>query len=252
MKKLLIAVCLVVAMPVALVAEFKNLPKAIEKADKGTVLVRLSDKDKTLLGSGISIVRKDKYYVWTDAHVVKAAKFGKDKNIGFHMLKIEKSIVKDGDIVSTLSVDGGVIAYDEQMDIALLELSDGDTKYFSDTKFYLEDKVLPRGTDILFVANFLDYESGTPGMTGACKGTIGGYGHKCSVTGQKFDICLDGSVIGGCSGSGVYIEDGRCVGIVCRMWATNAVLYSPIREIKKWAEKNNLMWALDDKVKKAP
>lgn len=249
MKKMLIfVVCLFVAPAGMISGGYKDLPNAIEKIDKTSVLIRLDDADKTPIGSGVTVVRNGKWYAWTDAHVTAVAKT-KD---GFNTLKVEKMIVKDDVILSTLSVNGEVIAYDEVLDIALLQLSDGDNKYFTNTKFYLDDKTLPRGTDIILVGNFLNFTTRTPGITGASTGTIGGFGHKCSETGQKFDVIHNGAVTGGCSGSGVYIEDGRCIGLVCRMWTANTVLYSPIREIKKWAAKTDMLWALDEKVKRKP
>jgi S1-C subfamily serine protease len=232
-------------LPLSILAGYKDLPKAIQKADNSTVLICV---DNQPAGSGLVVTRNNKYYVWTDAHVVDSCKIEKQvlgfKFQNFTKAKVVKKLLKDDEVISTLSVDGEIIAFDEKLDIALLELSGGDDKHFKNTKFYLEDKLLPRGTDIILVGNFLNFQTGTSGVTGASTGIIGGYGHK--VDGQKFDIIHNGAVTGGCSGSGVFLEDGRCIGIVCRMWSTNTVLYSPIREIKKWAQINDLMWALEE------
>lgn len=247
MTKLVTSILFFILISIPAAGEFKNLPKVIQEADNSTVLIKINKGDKYIpMGSGVVVVRGDDYYVWTDAHVVDEAK----KDGVFDKMKVQKKLFKEDVEVSSLEVFAEVIAYNEQIDIALLKLSSGSPKHFKNTKWYLDDKVLPRGTDILFCGNFLSFRGSNPGQTGTARATIGGYGHV--LDDQKFDISHDGAAIGGCSGSGVFIQDGRCIGLVCRIYSTNSVLYSPIREIKKWAAKENLMWALDENVKKAP
>ena len=53
----------------------------------------------------------------------------------------------------------------------------------------------------------------------------------------------------GSSGGGVYLEDGRYVGMLVRGAGENFNLMVPVRRMKKWAEENNLLWALDPSAK---
>lgn len=239
-----LSILLLIALPAGLIGGFKNLPKAIDKAEAPTVLIKITDEEgeQFAIGSGVSIIRGKSCYVWTDAHVVdiKAP----------HTLYVHKKIIKDGEEVSSVEVEAEIVKINTDIDVALLKLKDKvDKSHFKNARFYLEDKFLPRGTDVVLVGNFLKFKFTTPGFTGAAPGVIGGFKHVTHDNGQELDIIHNGAVVNGCSGSGVWIEDGRCIGLVCRMYTTNEVLYNPIRVMKKWAKEENIMWALDEKLK---
>lgn len=249
MKTLLTGLAVLIITPLTLIGGFKDLPKAINKADNCTVLIKSDDVSKTPIGSGVTIVRGNEYYVWTDAHVAECA--GKDENGKWKQLRAHRKIIKDGEEVASVETICDILVIEDSIDIALLKVKEGGTrKFFKNTKFYLDDKVLPKGTDVLLNGHFLSFPGTTPGFTGSLPANIGGFKHIMKDSSQELDIIHNGGVVGGCSGSGVWLEDGRCIGLVCRKYSTNEVLYNPIRIIKKWAKEKDLLWALDETVSK--
>ena len=53
----------------------------------------------------------------------------------------------------------------------------------------------------------------------------------------------------GSSGGGVYLQDGRYVGMLVRGAGENFNLIVPIRRMVRWAEDHDIMWALDPSLK---
>ena len=49
----------------------------------------------------------------------------------------------------------------------------------------------------------------------------------------------------GSSGGGVFTTDGRYMGMLVRGAGETFNLIVPVRRIKKWAEKENLLWAMN-------
>jgi hypothetical protein len=53
----------------------------------------------------------------------------------------------------------------------------------------------------------------------------------------------------GSSGGGVFLTDGQYVGMLVRGAGETFNLIVPMRRMTKWAEEENIMWALDDSIK---
>ena len=53
----------------------------------------------------------------------------------------------------------------------------------------------------------------------------------------------------GSSGGGVFLQDGRYVGMIVRGAGEGFNLMVPVRRMKRWAEKHEIMWALDPSIK---
>lgn len=225
----------------------ESLIELIDNVDTNTVLIKGHNNKPS--GSGITIVRDKDVYVFTSAHVVEDSLSIENGEVLWKSPKIYKKLIKNGVDEGATESALDIVIYDKSIDIALLKVKHPITSYYKNTRFYLDDKKLPRGTPLLLVGNYLDVPNFNEGLTGAVRASIGELGR--TVNGQVMDLAFNCTIVGGMSGSGVWKEDGRCVGLVCRRANNNICLYCPIREMIKWAKENEVMWALDESVKKA-
>lgn len=222
-------------------------------------------------GSGVVITRevelsktnKNKVtvnFVWTAGHVVDnlrstrtvVEKGAKKEIVQFNDANVVQELQEDGRKVGEVRMTGKVIKWshpEDGDDLALLFLY---KKNFvnNSAKFYLEDKVVPVGTHVLNVGSAL----GQFGSNSVLPGII-------SQTGRVLDINQSGGVVfdqtstpsyPGCSGSGVYFEDGpdkaKMVGMLVRGAGPGFNFIVPVRRMKEWAKTNGVYWAMDEKV----
>ena len=208
-------------------------------------------------GSGVIIKRGDTNFVWTAAHVIedlrKAREVidpktgGKKFIITFDTVNVVTEFIHDGERVEERSLVADVVRYsnaNDGEDLALLKIRKKNA--FSDgAVFYLDDKPPRIGSRVINV--------GSP---------LGFFGHNTYVSGDlsalsrvyenKIYDQVSSSTFGGCSGSGVYLTDGRYIGMLVRGSGETFSLIVPMRRIQEWSKKINIEWALDPKIKLPP
>ena len=198
-------------------------------------------------------------FIWTAGHVIDnlrstrtvVDKGSEKKVVQFNDATIVQELQDGGRKVGEIRMSGKVIKWshpEDGDDLGLLLLY---KKNFvsNSAKFYLEDKVVPVGTHVLNVGSAL----GQFGSNSVLPGII-------SQTGRVLDINASGGVVfdqtstpsyPGCSGSGVYFEDGpdkaKMVGMLVRGAGPGFNFIVPVRRMKDWAKVNNVSWALDEK-----
>jgi len=206
-------------------------------------------------GSGIVKTRKLKdgtaiNFIWTAAHVIDNLrktreaidpKTGTKKTIvEFDDAMVVKSISQNGRAVGKLEMMAEVIRYSKDEDLALLRLRKTDFVK-SSVDFYLEDKIPPLGTDLLHVGSLL-------GQVGSNSMTTGIMSQHGRIIDKKVFDQTTVNAFPGSSGGGVFLKDGRMMGMLVRGAGETFNLIVPARRIKSWAKKAKIQWAIDDKV----
>ena len=210
-------------------------------------------------GSGVLITRKlgdeSVTFVWTCAHVVDNLrqvrsvvneKGASVKVVEFNDAQIVKELVEGGRRVGEIKMDAQVIKYSDfehGQDLALLMVRAKDYGK-STARFHLnkEDEIIPIGTRLFHVGSLLG-QMGANSMTTGIISQVGRVEDKVEFD-QTTVTAFPGS-----SGGGVYLEDGTYVGMIARGAGEGFNLMVPIRRMTAWAKENNILWALDPKLK---
>lgn len=189
-------------------------------------------------------------YVWTAAHVVEglrsveevidSATGTKRQVIKFADARIVKELVENGRRVGELAMDATVVRYSRDEDLALLKIR---KTGFVDASvvFYLNDDIPALGTRLLHCGSLLG-QMGANSMTSGIQSQIG------RILDQKEYDQTTVVAFPGSSGGGVYLENGAYIGMVVRGAGEGFNLCVPIRRMRKWAEKAQIKWAIDDSV----
>lgn len=189
-------------------------------------------------------------FVWTAAHVVDNLrkqrtvidpKTGTPKIIvEFSDAKIVKSLVEDGRAVGKLEMFAEVIRFSSEEDLALLRVR---KKNFvsASAQFYLDEKIPEIGTSLLHVGSLL-------GQLGSNSMTTGIMSQHGRLINKKIFDQTTVAAFPGSSGGGVYLTDGRFIGMVVRGAGETFNLVVPVRRMKDWAKQANVLWAMDDAV----
>jgi len=219
-------------------------------------------------GSGVVFTReikdgektKNVNFVWTAAHVLENIRSVRTfidtegnvkKTVEFQDAEIRKKIVEAGRTVGQLEMDAKVIKYSDAKngeDLALLMIRkegfiDDTIKFFYDE----EEKGVALGTQLYHVGSLLG-ENGSNSMT---TGIMSQIGRTVSLSGGG-KVLFDQTTVTafpGSSGGGVFLTDGKYVGMLVRGAGETFNLIVPVRRMRKWAEKENILWAMDSKVK---
>ncbi|RJQ27134.1 serine protease [Candidatus Parcubacteria bacterium] len=203
-------------------------------------------------GSGEIKTRDGINYVWTAAHVVDGLRKtrsivdanGSTKTIvEFDDAKIVKEYIQDGRSVGRSTMDAEIVRYsdaDNGEDLALLRVR---KKNFvtASMQFYLEDKIPPVGTTLYHCGSLL----GQIGSNSFTRGIMSQHGRVLSGVVYDQTTC---AAFPGSSGGGVYLGDGRCVGMIVRGAGETFNLIVPSRRIRDWAKKVKVEFALDDSI----
>jgi hypothetical protein len=214
-------------------------------------------------GSGTIFTRDKVNYVWTAAHVVAGLRNTReivDPNTGsprtvveFDDAKVVREIVEDGRKVGQVEMDAEVIRYsnaDTGQDLALLRIRKRD--YFKvSTVFFLEKaklsdgkvaiKEIPKMTDLLHCGSLL----GQVGSNSVTTGVMSQSGRV--VKGVVYDQTTC-TAFPGSSGGGVFLKDGRYVGMLVRGAGETFNLIVPQRRLYTWAKKVGVLFAVDPEV----
>jgi S1-C subfamily serine protease len=206
-------------------------------------------------GSGVLVVRKvgddEVTFVWTAGHVVDNLREVREvitetgqarKVIEFKDAQIVREMVESGRRVGEIKMDATVIKYsnaDTGHDLALLMVRA--RNYGKDSSnFYLDDDepIIPIGTNLYHVGSLLG-QMGANSMTTGIVSQIGR-----TIDKREFDQTTV-TAFPGSSGGGVFLTDGKYVGMLVRGAGEGFNLIVPIRRMLKWADKNDVLWAID-------
>lgn len=263
MFKYLIVFTLLFSVPFVAVAEDKDISRYLQD---------ISVTIKTEKGSGSGVIftreiRSDKgnktvNFVWTAAHVLEGIRNvrpiidieGKTIQIPeFKDVQVVKKLIEDGTTVGELSMDATVIRYSDATngeDLALLMIKkfnfvDVSARFYTDK----DQKGLPLGTQLYHVGSLLG-EDGANSMTTGIMSQVG----RMVALNRGSKILFDQTTVTafpGSSGGGVFLTNGEYIGMLVRGAGETFNLIVPIRRIQKWADNEELLWALDPQ-QKAP
>jgi len=210
-------------------------------------------------GSGVLIIRNIEgqkiTFVWTAAHVVDNLRTVREvidedgrprKVVEFKDAQIVKELVEAGRRVGEIKMDAAVVKYsnaDTGHDLALLMVRAKD--YGKEgAGFYLDKKetIVPIGTQLFHVGSLLG-QMGANSMTTGIVSQVGRIMDKVEFD-QTTVTAFPGS-----SGGGVFLTDGRYVGMLVRGAGEGFNLTVPIRRMISWADKNDILWAIDPEEK---
>lgn len=208
-------------------------------------------------GSGVIFTRTNSNnetvnFVWTAAHVIRslrsereviASDGSKRTIVEFQDAKLYKILIEDGRTVGNLEMNCEVIKYSDSengQDLALLKLRK--RSFIKESvRFFLEDKILEPGVEILHVGSLL----GTEGANSLTSGIISQNGR---LINKLIYDQFTASSFPGSSGGGLFLHDGRYVAMLTRGAGETFSLGVPIRRIKEWVRKNKLEWAINHSI----
>ena len=251
----------------ALVMTFVSVAQAQEKVAQHLQDVSVTIKSSNSEGSGVLITRElqkspedaEKIkvnFVVTCAHVVDNlrstrdiinSKGQKQTIIEFRDAQIVKELVENGRKVGELKMDAKVILYsdaEDGEDLAVLmvrKLGFVDTN----TEFELSDKPTAIGTNLFHVGSLLG-QSGANSMTAGIMSQVGRVLNLGSGDGVIFDQTTV-TAFPGSSGGGVFLTNGKYVGMLVRGAGETFNLIVPVRRMRRWTSSRGVNWVLDPK-----
>lgn len=233
--------------------------KVADHLQEISVTIRADGQYSTSEGSGVLISRQigkeSVTFVWTCGHVLdhlrKVRTVIKDgvpvKIVEFEDVQIIKELIEGGRRVGEIKMDARVLKYsdpDDGEDLALLMVRSRDYAKES-ASFYLDKtdhNIVPIGTGLYHVGSLLG-QRGSNSMTAGIVSQVGRIYGKVEYD-QTTVTAFPGS-----SGGGVYLQDGRYMGMLVRGAGENFNLIVPVRRMYRWAADHKILWALDTSVK---
>lgn len=252
MKRLFLIAAVMLAPVLSQAAEPTDIAKHLQDISVTIVAKSAAGAGE---GSGEVVTRKfasgeTVNFVWTAAHCVSNLRRTKEVIDGvsgsrktvveFDDAMVVKSLVEDGRAVGKIEFFAEVVRYSAEEDLALLRLR---KKNFLDTTvtFYLEDSITPIGTQLLHVGSLL----GQLGSNSMTTGIMSQHGRLINK------VIFDQTTVAafpGSSGGGVYLQDGRMIGMVVRGAGETFNLIVPVRRMRDWSKKAKVEWAIDPNV----
>ncbi|MDZ7378844.1 MAG: serine protease [candidate division KSB1 bacterium] len=215
-----------------------------------SVTVLAESTEGKVAGSGVLVSRavdgEAVTYVWTAAHVVFPLR-EKKYVIAPDGKKPPASDYKDAWIVRVETQNGRAVGESRMLcrvmrvslreDLAVLEVR---KRGFSTAsiRLYTEKQHPGIGQDVYHVGSFL----GVAGANSMSSGIVSQVGRL--IDELEYDQ-MNASMFPGSSGGGVFLRDGRYIGMGTRAAGETFSLYIPLRRIRAWAEKAKVLWALD-------
>ena len=236
----------------------KERRKVADHLQNVSVTIKSNNGYRSSEGSGVLIVREigdeEVTFVWTAAHVIDNLRVVREvitetgqprKIVEFKDAQIVRELVEKGRRVGEIKMDAKVVKYsnaDTGHDLALLMVRA--KNYGKDSSsFHLseDDPIIPIGTNLYHVGSLLG-QMGANSMTTGIVSQIGR-----TLDKKEFDQTTV-TAFPGSSGGGVFLTDGKYVGMLVRGAGEGFNLIVPIRRMLDWAEKNDILWALDPSV----
>ena len=251
-----LVILLSAALPAADWDSAKHTPHTLPDAKQ--VVPYLLDISVTLRaggseGSGVSFNRDGVSFIWSAGHVVDGlrrqrevvdGKTGTTRTvIEFQPATVVQTLIEDGRKVGTIEMEAEVVRYsgiEHGEDLALLKVRK--KNFMTTSAVFYQDKELPAmGTRLYHVGSLL----GNFGANSLTDGIMSQHGRV--INNKEFDqttvVAFPGS-----SGAGVYLQDGRYIGMLVRGATGGFNLIVPMRRMRAWAKQANVEWALDPKV----
>lgn len=240
------------------VKEDKPVAKKVYKAPENvpnhlqdiSVTIRAANSE----GSGVITSVGGVNYVWTCGHVVDRLKrtrqvidpkTGQSKTlVEFDDAEVVKELIEEGRTVGQMRFFAQVVRYSNAEtgeDLALLKVRKKGLSN-STVTFYLDEKIPAPGTDLFHVGSLLG-QSGSNSFTTGVVSQIGRL-HNGIVYDQTTCAAFPGS-----SGGGVFLKDGRYMGMIVRGAGETFNLCVPIRRMHGWAKKVGVDFTMDPSVK---
>ncbi len=219
MKKLILLLTLL-GLSISHAEEKKDIPTFLQEI---SVTIKADGGE----GSGFIVNRKienvDITFVWTAGHVVDGArkekeivdsKTGQKKiEVTFDDVKIVKELRESGRRVGEIVMDAEVLKYSSSSgsghDLALLMIRKHGFSLVS-AEFYLNDDIIPLGSQLFHVGSLLGQEGHNSMTTGILSQT----GRILPDVGKHVFDQTTVTAFPGSSGGGVYTIDGKCVGML--------------------------------------
>lgn len=238
------------------------LPVLADPTPTPSVPAQLQDEAVTIVadhaeGSGVIFTRKlasgqSVCFVWTAGHVVADLRHEQElilpdgtkrTQVIFKDPTVKRRLVQDGREIGWDISDAEVIRYSNANtgeDLALLRVR---KKNFSESsvRFYVDDAIPEIGTPLFHVGSFL----GDPGAGSMSDGRYSQVGRIFAAT--VFDQ-TSVTAFPGSSGGGVFLQDGRYIGMLVRGAAPTFNFIVPVRRIRAWAFSAQVYWAIDQSV----
>lgn len=236
----------------------KKQKSVAEHLQEISVTIRSNNSE----GSGVLFSRKidgeDITFVWTAGHVVSGLKESREvvdsrtgtkrQQVRFKDAQILKELNQDGRRVGEIVMEAEVIKYSDATDghdLALLMVRKHG--YATESAvFYLEKNIPQIGTQLFHVGS-LQGQMGANSMTTGIVSQIGRV-----LSGINSKVVFDqttATAFPGSSGGGVYLTDGRYVGMLVRGAGEGFNFIVPIRRLEKWAKDHKIEWAINPEVK---
>lgn len=250
MRRVLITICLCVLFTTPNVVLADDVAQHLQDV---SVTIRSGVGYSSAEGSGVITTRmingKKINFVWTAAHVIDNLRRvetvvtpdgSERKIISFDDCSLVKELIEDGRRVGEMKMDAVVIRYSAKEDLALLRIRKED---FIDAsvKFYLDPNIPKIGTNLFHVGSLLG-QAGSNSMT---SGIVSQIGRVYPGIGKEVFDQTTVAAFPGSSGGGIYLEDGRYIGMLVRGAGETFNLIVPVRRIIKWAKSANIEWAID-------
>jgi S1-C subfamily serine protease len=199
-----------------------------------TVTVRASHST----GTGVIVNHSNVCYVLTAAHVVDDARHVRQviengaikQEVTYEPVIIATRILEDGRQVGRNELVAEVIRYSDPEhgeDLALLRVLKRRLAGPA-TRFYVETNIVDLGTPLVHVGSLL-------GENGSGSVTTGIYSQKGRILFNHVFDQTTCAAFPGSSGGGVFLMDGRYVGMIVRGAGETYNLIVPVRRIRIWA-----------------
>lgn len=233
----------------------KQVREVADHLQDVSVTIKAKSRHSSSEGSGAMIIReidgKKVTFVWTAAHVVDnlrkvrsvIEKGSPRKIVEFEDASIVKELVERGRRVGEMKMDAKIIKYsnaDNGHDLALLMVRA--TDYAKEgVEFNLSDAndgIVPIGTSLFHVGSLL----GQMGANSMTTGIISQVGR--TLDKYEYDQTTV-TAFPGSSGGGVYLQNGKYVGMIVRGAGEGFNLMVPVRRMIRWTKKNDILWAID-------
>lgn len=264
MKYLTTTILSILLLTTYLPGEGKSRKEVADHLQNISVTIKSEGRWSKSEGSGVLVNREIEgekiTFVWTAAHVIDNLRTIREvvdsegntkKLVEFRDARIVKELVESGRRVGEIKMDASVIKYSDAEnghDLALLMVRARD--YGKDSAKFLEktkdEKIVPIGTRLYHVGSLL----GQVGSNSMTTGIVSQVGRVLGdiARGAEFDQTTV-TAFPGSSGGGVFLENGEYVGMVVRGAGEGFNFIVPIRRMEDWAKENNILWAIDTKVK---